>query len=421
MGGQIVSQATFVQLGATRDGVDAYQAAARRRGMHTVLVESPAYLEYRAGLPGRRVFDRQLPVPCPAHEGQVYDILSRAGLKPDLLLAAFDPYVRAGLAVAAALGVAPAIPGVLPPPCDKAAQRAALAARFPEAPQPAHIAVTQPSQLAGALERFPFPGVLKAVNAAGGLAVYAADDAAEVRAAAAHLEGLCNYDGSPFRRLILEERIVGTEFSVQGVARAGQPVLLTFCEKIIDVEPDRGAPDLRGFREVAHIGLPGVDAPREFVALAARCLTAFGYADGPFQIDFIRDAAGRDHFLEMGFRLSGFGLVRLVEQLTGWDWGEVAFGWLFQRRWPEKPPAPRAPCAGQCLLRTPAELTRAETLVRRGVNIDIERFAPPRGPANPALAADLLRHGGTCGRARAVAASVQAIRQTFLAILGRET
>jgi hypothetical protein len=79
-----MSAATFVQLGATRDGIDAYRAAAHRRGMQTVLVESPAYLEYRASLPGRVVFDKHLAVPCPGNPGQVLEVLDQVGVKPDL-------------------------------------------------------------------------------------------------------------------------------------------------------------------------------------------------------------------------------------------------------------------------------------------------------------------------------------------------
>ena len=113
-------------------------------------------------------------------------------------------------------------------------------------------------------------------------------------------------------------------------------------------------------------------------------------------------------------------MARLVKRVTGWDWGEVAFGWLFQQQWPERPAAPGAPCAGQCLLRSPAELARAEGLARRGAAIEIERFAPPPAAADPTLAADLLRHAGSSGRARVVGASRQAVRETFLAILGLE-
>lgn len=404
---------TFVQLGATRDGMDTYHAAARKRGMQTVLIESPAYLEFRAGLPGRPIFDTQLAVPLPASAAQVLDALSRANLKPALILAGFDLYVHAGFEAAVSLGVRPSAPGLALVPGDKARQRAALAATFPDVAQPDHLVVAESKQLASAVREFKFPAVLKAVDAAGGLAVYAVDDADAAVQAAAQIERLRNYDGRPLTKMLLEQRILGTEFSLQGIARAGDPHLLTFCEKIIDNEPDREVSTLCGFREVAHIGLPGVDAPPPFVTFARQCLTAFGYRDGPFMIDFIRGADGRLYFLEMGFRLSGFGLVKLVEQLTGWDWGELSFGWLLDRHWPEQPPRPQAACAGQCLLRNRDELARAERLA----GIEIERFAPPSKSVNPALMADNLRHSGFTGRARMVGASPPAIQKVFQAIL----
>ena len=37
----------FVQLGATRDGLDPYLHAARARGMQAVLIETPDYIALR--------------------------------------------------------------------------------------------------------------------------------------------------------------------------------------------------------------------------------------------------------------------------------------------------------------------------------------------------------------------------------------
>ncbi|HEX4000884.1 MAG TPA: ATP-grasp domain-containing protein [Pirellulales bacterium] len=384
--------------------------------MQSVLIESPAYLKFRASLPDRPIFDNQLAVLCPASATQVLDALNQASLKPALLLAGFDLYVHAAFEAATALGVRPAGPRLPLVPCDKAAQRTALADKFPNVAQPAHVVVTQLKHLGTIVREFKFPAVLKAVDAAGGLAVYAVDNASEALHAAARIERLQNYDGRPLTNMLLEQRIMGAEFSLQGIARAGDPVLLTFCEKIIENEPDRADPTLRGFREMAHIGLPGLHAPPAFVRLAGQCMAAFGYPDGPFMIDFIRDAHGNLYFLEMGFRLSGFGLVKLVEQLTGWDWGELSFGWLLEHRWPEEPPRPQAACTGQCLLPTRDALARAERMAADGVVI--ERFASPPPHTNPALMADNLRHSGFNGRARMVGASPAAIQKVFQAILG---
>jgi hypothetical protein len=148
-------------------------------------------------------------------------------------------------------------------------------------------------------------------------------------------------------------------------------------------------------------------------------LTAFGYRDGPFQIDMVRsDRDGKAYFLEMGYGLSGVGLVRLVEQLTGQDWAALAFDWALAREWPDRLPSPRHAGVGQCLLRGQAALARATSVRFTGTTIEIECSAS-RGEAPP-TAADALRTSGFAGRARIIGPSVDVVRAVVASILGRE-
>src|SRR5262249_20706309 len=181
------------------------------------------------------------------------------------------------------------------------------------------------------------------------------------------------------------------------------------CEKVVGLEPDPGAPRLRGFRELAHIARPGAEAPADFALLAARCLVAFGYRDGPFQIDLIRTADGKVHFLEMGYRLSGAGVVRLVGQLTGQDWGDLALGWALAREWPPGGPAPRDPGVGRCRRRGPAGRAGAAAVREPGLSVAIDDLSAPTGGAPPPPA-DALRVSGFAGRARVAGPSVEAVR-----------
>jgi hypothetical protein len=117
----------FVQVGAIRDGLDPYLHCARRRGMRTVLVETPAYLRRRTAL-GRRRFDVNLAAARPHDPSEVTAALDEAGLAPTLLLTEFERYAVGAFAACEMLRVAP-WPGVGRSfvPVDKWGQRNALA------------------------------------------------------------------------------------------------------------------------------------------------------------------------------------------------------------------------------------------------------------------------------------------------------
>lgn len=388
----------FVQIGATRDGLDPYLDAAHERSMPAVLVETPPYLRLRRML-GRRLFDIEIPVARPADAEEVHRALAATGHAAALVLPGFERYTTSAHAVAARLCVPPcdgAVGHFVPP--DKARQRRLLATHAPTLSQPAHVVVP----LGAAAERMDlarvrFPAVVKPSNGGGGLGVSRVDDPAQLEYAFGKLRELRNYDGSPFEHVVVEDYVEGVEFSIQALAHRGCATVLTACEKIIVHERDGG------FREAAHIVVPRGPATEELETFAQRCLDATGYENGPFHVDLIRNERGL-HFIEMGFRLSGGGIVGLVQRATGLRWAELSFQAHLDDRAPVLVER-RAGCVGQATLASSEEMAAAERLRARGLRVEIERFRQTDpaldgdgGVMDASLASDRLRHAGFAGR-----------------------
>jgi hypothetical protein len=404
----------FVQIGAARDGLDPYLACARRRAMPAVLVETPAYLAWRRRL-RRRPFDTELAVPAPEDPRQVAAALHAAGVAPALVLAGFERYVEAAFRLAAQLHVAPwpyAGPAFRPP--DKAGQRTALSRRAPEIPQPPYVHMrlngTTPRPHDGdgmgegtarTLRELAFPQVVKPVDGGGGLGVRLVRDETERRRALEEAATAANYGGAAFTGLLVEECVTGTEYSLQCLAWEGKAHVLCVCEKVVLPEEDGG---LLGFRESGHIAMDADHAPPTLREVAQWCAEATGYREGPFHIDLIHNARG-PHFLEMGFRLSGFGLVALVARATGLDWAEQAFVAHADRREPARPNGDtRRRAVAQLVVTRPEQLARAERLAAEDPRVRVE--AAPAAPGTEefteldlaSLAPDRRRHATILGK-----------------------
>ncbi|WP_163864401.1 ATP-grasp domain-containing protein [Myxococcus eversor] len=402
------SSGAFVQLGATRDGLDPYLDAARRRGLQTLLVETPAYLSWRQQL-GRRPFDLEVPVEHPAQPEEVQHALESLGVKVTLLLAGFERYVDCSFALAPILEDSPRQrwPYGAFSPLDKWGQREALAHACPDVLQPRHVSFELGSPAAAeTLTRVGFPLVAKPSNGGGGLGVFLVENAEQRDRALRALSTLSNYDGARFERVLLEEFIEGREHSIQGLAHDGRALILTTCEKLITRESAPGTPELRGFREAGHIATHGDRAAPALRALTQACLDATGYREGPFHVDVLQNPRGA-FFVEMGFRLSGGGLVGLVERATGIKWAELVFETHLGERTPTLPPPREGPgaCVGQVTCASEDELREGEALREKGVTVEVLRLAAG-GPAAEAsaspraqtLASDKLRHTGFRGR-----------------------
>ncbi|KOV61504.1 ATP-grasp domain-containing protein [Streptomyces sp. MMG1121] len=415
----------FVQVGAARDGLDPYLACARRRGMPTVLVEAPAYLGWRRKL-RRKSFDVELAVPTPEDPRQVAAALHAARVVPALVLAGFERYADSAFRLAARERVAP-WPHVGPAfrAHDKAGQRTALSRHAPGIRQPRYAHMRMDGTAArlrdgdGAREQereqrwerwegtavtlreMTFPQVVKPVDGGGGLSVHLVRDESERRRALNEIATAANYGGAAFAGLLVEECVVGTEYSLQCLAWEGTAHVLSFCEKVVLTEEDG---DLQGFRETGHIAVAAQHAPSMLKEVAQWCAEATGYLEGPFHIDLIDGAEG-PYFLEMGFRLSGFGLVALVERATGLDWAEQAFAAHADRAEPARPncDSPRRAVA-QLIVTRPEQLARAEELAASDPRVRVEATPSAPGvheftePDLASLAADRQRHAAILGK-----------------------
>jgi biotin carboxylase len=241
----------------------------------------------------------------------------------------------------------------------------------------------------------------------------------QLEAALERLRTTTNYGGGAFARVVAEEFIEGTEFSIQGIAFQGVATVLTVCEKLIVREQSRTTSGLAGFREAAHIAQPGASAPDDLRILAQRCIAATDYTDGPFHVDFIRNSGG-DYFVEMGYRLSGGGVVNLVERTTGLRWAELVFGVHLDHQPPMA--APRADVVvGIATLATDDELAFFHDRRAQGDAIEVHMF-PTAGPNaggasggndddDAKLTSDRRRHGGFKGRVVLEARDPAIVRQ----------
>lgn len=401
----------FVQVGASRDGRDPYLAAARRRGMAAVLVETPAYAAHRARL-GREPFDVMLPVDAPADPRRVLAALRGLEGEVRLILPGFECYARSAHRAAYLLGVGPsagAVRGFVPP--DKHGQRTALCRHAPEVLQPLFQRVPPAPDQAWA-RRLPYPAVLKPVDGGGGLGVVSVPGADALLRAIGEVRALRNYDHAPFRSLLVEERVDAPEASVQGIARGGACELLSYCRKVIGVEP-APAEGCAGFRELAHVALPAGEAPAGVASFAESCLRAVAYRDGPFHVDFRETPAG-PVFLEMGFRLSGAAVSDLVREVSGVDWGEAAFAWMLGERPAPAPPPARRRYAAAMVALSPAQVAAAHAAGGGEVEVRVEplpaaKAAPHSRAERELLAADLSRHGGALARVRMNSGRLEAL------------
>ncbi len=410
----------FIQVGASRDGLDAYLDAARRRGLSAWLVETPEYARCRELL-GRREFDRTITVEAPSDPNTVLKALSSAGAEVAIVLPGFEQYTECAYVVASWLGVPPcsaldvADGGLFHPP-DKAAQRRAIEWGTPWVRQPRYL-IIEPGEAPP--HGLSLPAVVKPANSGGGWGVFLARTEVELGAAVEAQARLLNYDGNHFRRVVVEEYVSGTEYSVQGICRDEGPQILTLCEKFVAQGTDAVCPRLVGFREVGHLGVAGEHVPADLKRMAADCLRAIGYRNGPFHADIIR-AGGVPYFIELGFRLSGGALPELVRRVSGADWADEAFGWLLRREPPTEADARGRGCHAQLVAQSAAELEAARELCALGYEVEVKESSRPAAPLPEAedLQADLSRHIGRAGVVRIAAQNLEDLRELARRVFG---
>ena len=400
--------AIFVQIGATRDGSDPYLRVAHDRAMQAVLIETPDYMRLRQEL-GRQAFDQTLTVEQPSDVYQVTNALCRLPEPPALILAGFERYIYSAYAAARLWKTRPYFRGDTFTPLNKAEQRAAITRSAASILQPKYLALTHRDVSPRDLANFHYPLVVKPVDGGGGLGVFLAANFKGLHAALNALESITNYDGGAFQGLSLEEYVPGDEYSVQGLVQEGRCIILTFCKKFVTIEPIAGTQFLYGFREVGHIATRGDYVDTAMKNFAQTCIDVFKYYNGPFHIDMVQSSLGYYH-LEMGFRLSGFGLVRLVQRVSGYDWAAETFASHLGKSSLQAIPTSESPYMGQFTAIFQTEIDNAHQLQRQGYPIEIQLFNNPELKiASSRLKSDLTRHAGTLGRITAQAPTCEEV------------
>lgn len=411
---------TFVQLGATRDGLDPYLAAARMRGMKAILIETPDYLQWRRTL-GRQEFDHTIAVEHPANADEVLSALAHHALRPTMLLAGFERYIAAAYTVARHLDILPCRPGDAFLPLHKAEQRKALTEKQVPVYQPDYAVLPDLTRFHPELLKFSYPYVIKPVDGGGGLGVFLVANDLERAQVLTTLRTLTNYDGGAFQGMIIEQYIAGTEYSVQGVVQDDQVRCLAVCKKYIGIEKTASSHAAHGFRELGHIASDGAFADPALKQCVQACVDAFRYQNGPFHVDLIQASQGFA-FLEMGFRLSGGGLVRLIERASGYNWAEEVFRLHLHETAASQTAPRRSVVVGQISVRSAAEIEAAQRLQQQGYAVEIERFSLPKAvPAASSLTSDLSRHTSFIGRVIVSALTLDEVQQLLTCCLSQQS
>lgn len=398
------TQNIFLQIGATRDGLDPYLDACWQRGMKAVLIETPDYIQWRRKL-GRRTFDIELPVEQPNDPNQVLNALGDLSKKLKLILPGFERYVECVYTLAEILQIPPwqktISPHFVPP--DKWNQRRLLSQKTSSVLQPAYMMLSLHDAEAFSLGNLKYPLVIKPVNGGGGLGVFLVKNPLQLEKSLTELKKLTNYDGSIFDKIIVEEYVSGVEYSVQGISQGGIAVILTVCEKIILQEHISEINNISGFREVGHVAAAGSWNNSDIQQFTQLCIDAVGYSQGPFHIDLIQNSEGL-YFIEMGFRLSGGGLVNLIKKVTDIDWSEASFASHLENQYLLPFTSTKNKFVGQMTAVSLEEMKIGEHLQNLGFAVEIEKFSPLKYLSDLAtfiptsLAADFMRHTGYLGR-----------------------
>jgi biotin carboxylase len=401
---------TFVQLGATRDGLDPYLPIARSRGMQTVLIETPDYIQFRQYL-GRQTFDQTIAVEHPANTLAVVEAISRLAETPILIVPGFERYIYSAYAVSSRMHILPSSPKNHFVPPHKGEQRQAISRKPSSIHQPGYLLLSDTSPSNQHITGVSYPLVLKPLDGGGGLGVFLVANPHELAQALTQIQTLTNYDGGAFSGLLVEEYVSGLEYSVQGVARNGVAQILALCKKSIITENATSDQTYLGFRETSHIAIAGDSVDNQLRQFVQDCVDTFEYKNGPFHIDIVQAAEGY-YFLEMGFRLSGGGIARLVELVSGYNWAEEAFTAYLGL--PSETPHmlnKKPLCAGNLATFSHEEITLARRLQEEGHAMTIQLLSPPPANIPPSLTADIVRNTAFLARITASAPTVEEVTE----------
>ncbi len=288
---------TLLVLGAGESQLPTYRAA-RRLGYRVVGVDR------RDDAEARPLCDRFLPVST-ADPGGI--IAALRGTRPAGVMApASDPSVP----VQRSLGLAYRTPFVTPARAVRASSDKAwfrwLLDRL-GLPRYDWVDGTREVELAGrAAARLRLPMIVKPVDAAGSRGIALVRETAELVGAIREARAW-----SPRGRVIVEEFVTGRHFSVEAFLEDGRLAVMAVSERTVTGPPS--------FITVSHL------LPAELDQATARRIrhqvelvcAAIGLRQGPVNLDLVVDHRDEAYLVELGARLGGNGLGRLIARTLG--------------------------------------------------------------------------------------------------------
>ena len=169
------------------------------------------------------------------------------------------------------------------------------------------------ADLAVAVGGLRYPLVVKPDDAAGSRGIGCAEQPAELGPAIRRA-----LDWSPRGEVIVEELVEGRHCSVEAFLEEGEAAVLGVSERMVTGRPS--------FVTIAHLMPAELDTTmvRRVGKLVETICAAIGLDRGPVNFDLVVDELGEPYLIEMGARLGGNGLDRLVWHTLGVNLVEAA-------------------------------------------------------------------------------------------------
>ena len=207
---------------------------------------------------------------------------------------------------------------------------------------PDSAAVSGPEDVLAFMDRHPGPVVLKPANRQAAVGTRILRDRATVPAAWAACvrqdEGALVPDRGFELRMLAERCVEGTEFSVEMLVRAGEPLFTNVTGKQLFPGP---YPVESG--HVVPSGAPAALSDR-LAADTSRVLAAVGFADGIVHCEWIV-SGGVPYLVECAGRFAGDGIVELIQRAYEMELARAYYAVLKGTPVPELPRSPRKAAA----------------------------------------------------------------------------
>ncbi|WSJ74751.1 ATP-grasp domain-containing protein [Amycolatopsis sp. NBC_01307] len=293
------SARTLVILGGADGAVSTYERA-RELGFRTICVD------VRPGAPGVAFADEFLQVSVRAPE----QIAAALDGRPDIA-GVLCPASDVGLPTLAWLTRHWGLPDPLPEYAVQAStDKSVFRALCDHLGLPGYRSVAgRPGpELVNAAQQLRFPTLVKPVDSSGSRGVVSCSGPG--RLAKAFTESLAF---SPSGRLVVEEHLDGTHYTIEALVVDGRIVFHAVTERTLTPPPF--------FVTSSHL-LPGelpADAELRLIEALDLICAELGYRTGPLTLDAVLGRDGQLYLIEMGARMGGNGLAEAIQHCYGAD------------------------------------------------------------------------------------------------------